>query len=249
MATKRKSGSAPAPRVYTAPALSPLYMPPPYEYRDLWAMMIPFKSDPKVIAKLVPAPLVPDPQGACTVTISRFFTAGFGSYHEFVLAAGAKFQGRAVNYSLYLVLDNDIAIAAGREIWGFPKKFGRVTLGDRDGVMKSEVERGGFTIARAGMQIGPLAQPGDMAGSPEYVNLKVIPSVNNAAPPDVMQLTSTTLTNIAVRLAFKGRAMLELGASPADPFNAIPVREVGEGFYYNADFTLGDGVVIHDYRE
>ena len=236
-----------SPFAYSMPNLSPLYAPPPYEYRDAYQMMIEFKSDPKVVANYVPKPLVPDPQGAMFVTISRFFTAGFGSYHEILLAALAKFKGRPVNFALSLVLDNDIAICGGREIWGFPKKYGRVTLAEQDGVMLGTVERGGLPLVRAALEVGPLCPPGALTGSPEYVCLKMVPSVRNGAPPEVMQLASTTLQNIKIKDTYKGRATLEFFASPVDRFCDIPIKEVRGGFLYSADLTLEDGEVIHNY--
>ena len=101
-----------------------------------------------------------------------------------------------------------------------------------------------------GPQPGPPSGGGwttDVAGSAEYVSRKLIPSVTNGAPPEVFQLTSTTLTNIAVREVHKGPATLRFGQSPADRFQDIPIQEVVGGFYYHTDFTLEDGIVVHDY--
>lgn len=71
-----------APFGYAIPQLSPLYTPPPHEYRDAHSMMVLFQSDPKVLAKYVPKPLVPDREATMFAQISRFFTAGVGTYHE-----------------------------------------------------------------------------------------------------------------------------------------------------------------------
>lgn len=245
----RKTPAKPArlPYGYALPQLSPLYMQPPYDYRDAWSMMVSFRSDPKVVARYLPKPLVGDPQGTMFVTTSRFFTAGFGHYNEVLLGAVAKYRGRLVNHCLYLILDNDIAIAAGREIWGFPKKLGRVALNDRDGVITGEVERGGLPLIRAAMEIGPLVSPAELGGSAEYTNLKLVPSIQEGGAPAVMQLTSTTLSNVTLKQVYKGRATLQFMPSPVDCFSDIPVREVLGGYYYNADFTLGHGEVLHDY--
>jgi acetoacetate decarboxylase len=40
---------------------------------------------------------------------------------------------------------------------------------------------------------------------------------------------------------------LRFGLSPADRLHEIPVREIVGGFYFHTDFTLEDGIVIHDY--
>ena len=244
---KKTAKPAKLPYGYSLPQLSPLFMQPPFEYRDAWSMLVRFRSDPRVVARFLPKPLVGDPQGTMFVTTSRFFTAGFGHYSEVLVGALAKHRGRIVNHCLYLILDNDIAIAAGREIWGFPKKSGRVHLADRDGVVSGEVERGGLPLIRSAMEIGPLVSPAEMGGSAEYTNLKLVPSIREGGVPEVMQLTSTTLTNVTLKQVYKGRATVQFLPAPVDRFTDIPVREVLGGFYYNADFTLGHGEVLHDY--
>lgn len=232
---------------YSLPQLSPLFMQPPFHYRDAWSMVVTFRSDPRAIAPWLPKPLLGDPQGKMFVTTSQFFASGFGHYNEVLVGAYARFRGRPVNHCLYLVLDNDIAIAAGREIWGFPKKYGRVALAERDGVVSGEVDRGGLPLIRTAMEIGPQVSANEVGGSAEYTNLKLVPSIRAGAAPEVMQLTSTTLTDVTLKKVYGGRATLQFLPSPADRFSEIPVKEVLGGVYYNADFTLGHGEVLHDY--
>lgn len=102
-------------------------------------------------------------------------------------------------------------------------------------------------LIQAAMEINALGKPEDAAGSVEYVNLKLIPSVKRDAPPDVKQLTTTTLENVSIRRVYKAKTTLEFGVSPADPFHRIPIKEVLGGLYVNSDFTLTYGDVIHDY--
>ena len=245
MAKKRSARSAP--NAYSMPELSALYGRPPYEYRDTRQLLIIFRTDPKVLRKLVPAPLSADKDGTLFVAISEFFVSGFGHYHEINMSALATFERRPVNYGLYLILDNDIATAGGREIWGFPKKMGRVELETRDGVMRGTVERGGIQLVEAAVQLKEFGTPEELAGSYEYVSRKLIPSVSNRAPPEVFQLTSTTLTKVVIREVHKGPATLRFGLSPADRFADIPIEEIIGGYYFRTDFTLEDGEVIHDY--
>lgn len=245
MVTKRSAHTAPG--SYSMPELSGLYGAPPYEYRDARQLLIIFRTDPKVLHRLIPEPLVSDADGTMFVAVSEFFTSGFGHYHEMIIAGLATFKRRAVNYGLYLILDNDSAICGGREIWGFPKKLGRVALAHNDGVMTARVERGGIELVQAAVQLQAFGTPEELAGSYEYVSRKLIPSVSNKAPPEVLQLTSTTLQNVVVREVHKGPATLRFGLSPADRFQEIPIADIIGGYYYHTDFTLADGSVIHDY--
>jgi acetoacetate decarboxylase len=246
MAKTRARRTAPA--SYSMPELSGLYGQPPFEYRDAHQLLVMFRTEPRVLKRLIPAPLQPDAQGRMFVTVSHFFTSGFGHYYEAGVVGLAQFERRPVNYSLYLLLDNDIAIAGGREIWGFPKKLGRVALDERDGVLRGTTERGGITLLDCALQLAQFGSPDEItSGSPEYVCRKLLPSVVAHAPPEVFQLTSTTLTNIVVREVNKGPATLAFATSPADRIVDIPIVEVMGGYYFRTDFTLGDGTIIHDY--
>jgi acetoacetate decarboxylase len=233
---------------YSMPELSGIYGKPPFEYRDAEQLLVLFQTDPSVLRRLIPAPLVADPNGNMFVAVSHFFTSGFGHYNEATIVAQATFKRRPVNYSLYLILDNDIAICGGREIWGFPKKLGRVALSHLDGVLRGTAERGGIELIDAALQLAEFGTPEELAGgSLEYVCRKIIPSVSLSAPPAVCQLTSTTLRNAVVREVNKGPATLRFGSSPADRIEEIPILKVLGGYYYRTDFTLDDGEVIHDY--
>ncbi len=232
---------------YSTPEWCSLYGTPPFEFRDNRSMTILFKTTSNVLKELVPEPLVPNDEDIMSITFSRFFVSGFGSYHELLAAAPVTFDGKEGNFCIYLILDNDIALCAGREIWGFPKKYGRVELKDKDGVMTGNGERGGISFIRGAMQLEEYGTPEDAAGSPVIISAKLIPSVKKGALPEVHQLNSTTLQNMKFRNVYKGKATLEFGVSPADPFHRILIREVLGGVYVNSDFTLDYGEVIHDY--
>ena len=232
------------------PTWCPLYRLPPMEYKNVWQLIVVFRTTPETLAELVPSPLVANPDNLMFIQISRMFADEFGSYNELILGVPVMAQGKAANYSIYLVLDNDIAIGAGREIWGYPKKLGRVSLEEKDGIVVGRAERGGIEIVRAAVQLSMLGTPEETAaagGSMISINTKLIPSVRPNVPPEVYQLTATTIENIKVHTLYKGAATIEFGMSPADPLHKIPVVEVVAGTYGNADFTLPWGEVLHDY--
>ncbi len=244
-ATWPTKASATDEKACSMPTMAPLYGPPPYEYRDGWIMSIMFKTTPEALRDLVPKPLVPNPQNIMVFVNERLFASGLGQYNETILIAPVGFEGKPGNYCVYMMLDNDSAMAAGREIWGFPKKLGQIKMEEKNGVLICTVERAGIILVRAAMELNQLVKP-EAVSAPMF-NLKLIPSVKKDAPPDVMQLTSTTLENRKVYRVYTGKATLEFGTSPADPFHKIPIKEVMGGRYINQDFTLTYGEVIYDY--
>ncbi|MBW2697131.1 MAG: acetoacetate decarboxylase family protein, partial [Deltaproteobacteria bacterium] len=152
----KKPASPAARRGYSMPALSGLYGKPPFEYREAKQMTVAFQTDPGVLRDLVPEPLIPNEDATMFLSSSEFLSSGFGRYLEAHLNTHATFEGRLVNFSIYLVLDSDVALGAGREIWGFPKKLGRLTLDMKDDVVRTTVERGGCTIIDAAVHLAEL---------------------------------------------------------------------------------------------
>ncbi len=232
---------------YSIPRTAPLYGCPPYEYRDSWIMNILFETTAEVTRELVPEPLVPNPDNLMSIFVCRHNASGFGLYNEALLFVPSIFEGVSGNYVVYLYMDKDAGIAAGREIYGWPKKEARITLVEKDEVLLATVERGGIELVRAAMELAKPGRPENFSISEPWFNFKLIPSVKKDAPPEVMQLTSTTEENLKVKQAYTGKATLEFGTSPVDPLHKIAITEVMGGVYMNADFTLAYGDIIYDY--
>ena len=227
MARKKKHSTP-----YSMPALSGLYPTPPFEYREVSQLLVAFKTDAATMKKLVPSPVTPNKDNLMFVSVADFLCSGFGRYLEAHVFTTGTFKRRPVNFSIYLILDNDVAIGAGREIWGFPKKFGRLDLDLTDDVVSSQVERGGRTVIDASMHLERAGSVDDVAGTPEWIARRFIPNVSMSAPPDIDQLTSTVLTNIEVFDVYKGAGTLSFGESPADRLSEIPIKQVTGGFFF-----------------
>ncbi|MDD5169974.1 MAG: acetoacetate decarboxylase family protein, partial [Syntrophales bacterium] len=237
--------SAAEEKVFSTPVMAPLYGPPPSEYGDTWGMKIMFKTNPDVLKALVPEPLVPNPDGNMYVLVHHLFSKGFGNYNELLVVAPATFEGKRVDFCIYVLGDSEIDNTSGREIWGFPQKLGTIKIEEKNGVMAFTAERGGIVLIKGA--VGLSEQGGVEEENPPLVNLKMIPSVRRNAPPDVKQLTSTKLEGYTINRMFKGGATLEFSGSPVDPFHKIPIKDVLSGYYHELDFTMTYGDVLYDY--
>ena len=105
---------------HSMPAADPMYPAPPWTYRDCNMLQISFRSDPDVVARMVPAPLVPNPDGVMVVWLAdmKVVEPFKLNYLEHGLAVPSQLNGKPVLYCTHLYLNDDTAIAAGREIWG-----------------------------------------------------------------------------------------------------------------------------------
>jgi acetoacetate decarboxylase len=235
-------------RAYSIPAAAPLYGPLPYLYRGCPQLLVVFRTTAEVTRRLVPEPLTPNPDDLMFVMTGRMSSDEFGTNSEVFVAVPSRLGSLTGNYAVALYLDDDAAIASGREVWGWPKKAARFRIDEHDGIVASRAERGGTEIVRAQLRVTGSADAGELQLDPTWFNLKLIPSIVQGAPPDVMQITSTTLQNVGLRNVRTGVAELAFGSTPADPLaHLVRVTEVVAGFQFEFDCDLTLGEVVHDY--
>jgi len=238
----------PDPRAPSIPTIAPLYPRPPFRYRDCPALVITFRTEPHALRRLVPEPLAPNPEGLMVLVAGRLHNDRLGAYQEVILGAPCSLGERTGNYAVALYLDRASCIVAGREIWGWPKKEAICAFGESRDRASASVERNGVEIIRASVDLLGAASPADLALDPTWFNLKLIPSVTDGADPDVMQLTETTFTGVAVREAYAGPGRIGFASTVEDPLgDLVPVHEIVTSAFVRLDFDLLDGIVVHDY--
>jgi acetoacetate decarboxylase len=233
---------------YSMPTMNPLYVAPPYHKQDTTAVIILFKTAPQVLQELVPHPLVPNPDNLAVFYVGRFNLEApkRTSYHEAGIGVPVSFEETLGRYAAYLYLDQVLPIVRGREIWGFPKKEAVITYVKEGGRVSARVVRDGITLMDATLQLMDRVDPISRQPDQPWFNLKLIPSVKENAPPDVMQLTSVLIESRPKEL-YRGQATLTLGSSPSDPLGDIPILEILGGDYAVTDSVLGHGDVVFDY--
>ena len=202
---------------YSIPVTAPLYGRLPYLYRGCPQLLVPFRSTADVVRRLVPEPLVPNPDDLMFLMIGQMNSDEFGTNREAFLAVPSSFGTLEGNYAVALYLDNDAAIASGREVWGWPKKAADFRIEEADGVVRAAATRDGVEIISARLEIVGPAGPDDLRMNPTWFNLKLIPSIVPDAAPEVMQITLTTLENVRASEARRGPASVTFASTGADP--------------------------------
>lgn len=207
------------------PATGPSYPAGPYRFINREFLVITYETDAELIREALPEPLEPAGTQVHYEWIKMPDSSGFGSYTESGLVIPARFEGEDVNFVAQMFLDDDAPIAAGREIWGFPKKYA---------FPKLEVVHDGVEATKA-----MLAKT--------QINLKLIPGVDGRA--EVCQLVAINLTDITVKGSWSGPGRLHLIPHVNAPVADFPVRKVIGARHFVADLTLPYGRVVHDYNK
>ena len=158
-----------------------------------------------------------------------------------------RFRGEDVNFVVQMYLDDDPPISAGREIWGFPKKYAHPKLEIVKDTLTGTLEYAGQLVAMGtmGYKHESMAGNGERTTailSKTQVNLKIIPGVDGH--PEICQLVGYNLTDIAVKGSWLGPGRLHLVPHVNAPVADFPVRKIIGAHHFVADLTLPYGRVL-----
>ncbi|MCC0804617.1 acetoacetate decarboxylase [Methylobacterium sp. W2] len=237
--------------VPSMPAFSPSYPRGPYRFLRREYLIITYETDAEALRRALPEPLEPHPENLVYYEWMKMpDSSGFGDYEESGSGAIATYNGEPCNFSIQMYLDDEPPITAGREIWGFPKKWGvprlKVTKDTLTGTLHYDEER----VAMGTMTYKHKSLENELdtvkAGLGRLnVNLKLLPDVTGA--PKVAQLVGYRLEDITVHGAWDGEARLDLIPHVNCRVADLPVKRIVGGRHMLVDFTLPYGQVLHDY--
>jgi len=235
-------------RAFAMPLTQPAYPPGPYRFYDREYLVITYKTDVQKLREIVPEPLEIVSDLVKFEFIRMPDSTGFGDYTEAGQVIPIRFEGRTGNYTLNMFLNDHPPIAAGRELWGFPKKLAGPTLRAETDTLVGTLDYGPVRVAtgtmgykhRQGNADATLAE----LAAPNFL-LKIIPHVDGTAR--ICELVEYHLEDVRLKGVWTGPGALSLNAHALAPVAELPVVEVVSTAHLVADLTLGLGRVVHDY--
>ena len=233
------------------PLAGPSYPKGPYRFVNREYMIITYETDAEIIRAQLPEPLEPVERPLVHYEwIKMPDSSGFGSYTETGIVIPCRFRDEDVGFVSQMYLDDDPPIAAGREIWGFPKKYAHPKLEVVKDTLTGTLRYAGETVAMGTMGYKHAAMAGGSAAveatlRKTQVNLKLIPGVDGR--PAICQLVAINLTEITVKGSWSGPGRLHLVPHVNAPVADLPVRRIVGARHFIADLTLPYGRVLHDY--
>ena len=236
-------------RAFAMPFCSPTYPPGPYRFVNREYLIITYETDLDLLKRIVPEPLEVTEPLVNYEFIRMPDSSGFGDYTESGQVIPVHYKGKAGNYVHSMYLDCEPPIAAGREIWGFPKTFAKPSLRVDSDVLIGELYYQGARIALGTMgykykQANVKAIEKSFLQTPNYL-LKIIPHVDGSVR--ICELVSHNLTEVKIKGAWEGPAQLDLVAHAMAPIADLPIRKIVSAVHIVSDLTLPYGKVIHDY--
>jgi acetoacetate decarboxylase len=189
---------------YSMPRQCGLYPPPPIVYKNARALALMFQCKPEMKQKYLPPELKSIEYSLDTLIILEYPDTSIGPYNEAVLILSCTYKNKPGNYVYSIYVDDDVALAAGREIWGIPKKIAEIKLSEikKNKIIGSATRRGKkvFDISAQITDNEPGLNPRDMFESLPFYNMKIIPDIADNTKPALRQLTETYLKIDKIRI-------------------------------------------------
>lgn len=217
---------------FSIPSDGPLYPSLPYHYQNASVFVFEYETDGDLASKLLPAQAqLTDPPTAGLV-FAKYPSCTLGPYNEVVVflnaiysGPGAPTNGQPLLYAAHLYVTTDVAMAAGREIAGFPKKLGVIGFQDGPPISMSLERPAGQKLVSATFE--RQGQPEQSPSSTlTYLTLRMMPSPTLGAAPSICNLLTTDWVMVNSQI-WTGQGQCAIcGSTPQDPLNQVPVLKV-----------------------
>jgi acetoacetate decarboxylase len=239
-------------QAFAMPFTNPAYPKGPYRFRNREYFIISYLTDPEKLRAVVPEPLSIDVNNPIVhyEFIRMPDSSGFGDYTESgqVITVFDE-DGNKGNYTHSMYLDDEGPIAAGREIWGFPKKLATPVLKIETDTLIGTLNYGSVRVATGTMGFKHVSLDVEkerlsMMSTPNYL-LKIMPHVDGSAR--ICELVRYYLQDVEVKEAYTGPVALELFNHALAPVADLPILKIVGAKHVVANLTLGLGEVALDY--
>ncbi len=226
------------------------------EFYETQMLTVVWETKPEIVQRLLPPPLKPAGRPLALAFVAYYPKTNFGvTYYEAALFLRAEFNGETGAYCLSMPVTNDIAMAGGREVYGYPKKIANIEL-NRDGNnVEGWAERHGarFFDVRAKLS-GKFNVEGAQhafsevlgSGSESVVvafNFKHFPAPEGGAFDYSPRLVREEV-EFRPYLIEGGEAEVKLNHSALDPWSEVEVVKLLGAIYMHGNNTMRRGKVV-----
>ncbi len=244
------------------PISSPLYE---FEKNDAFLypnaefLMVSYTLDNEAIKDIIPSPLKigKSPMIICFIAhyknsylkSSPSTTTSWSTYNEAATLIEVKLKTEKSRvkgfYCNSIYVTTDVAMAAGREIYGFPKKIADINLFEKNGKKIGTVKRNGIEIMK--IEVEPMK---DLDALPSGSILKAITFKHIINPEcndiELSEIIETDLT-FDPKLIKLGNASINFKESKSDLIYKLRPKNNIMGIYTISDGVLPPGKVIHKF--
>ncbi len=182
---------------YSMPRQCGMFPPPPINYSKARTFAVLFQCAADIKKKVLPSELEPIDGGLDCILFIEYPESTIGPYNEMVLALNCDCNGELGFFVYNIYVNDDIALTAGREVWGFPKKMGEIVVTHiQENKKRCTLTRKDITFLDVEIELMDTPPGLDIKQILEtsyFFNLKLIPDVADNSKPALRQLTGFKL--------------------------------------------------------
>jgi acetoacetate decarboxylase len=227
---------------FSMPIDAPLYPTPPYPYKDVESFVINYETDEEAALNMLPEELALTETPTAMLMFVQYPFCALGPYEEVILGIHCHHEGNARLYIPHIVVNNEVPLAAGREIWGFPKKLATITIESKGDGMLGQMQRPeGNLICSMGFRPEQRIAVSGESTDGYSMSLRLIPSSQEGEKPTVAELIETHSTTTQ-RDLWTGTGWITFHCrSNLDPWHLLSVKKILSANYSLYDMVLGFG--------
>jgi acetoacetate decarboxylase len=215
-----------------------------------------WETTPDVVKRLLPPPLEPADFPLVYAFVANYPKTNISlSYKEAALFLACKFNGEIGFHCIAMPVTEDMAMASGRESFGYPKKMAQISFNCVNGVVEGWVERHGIRFFQAKAKLTGKPNASDaLAIIGKYLQppIKFFLFKHFRAPDRFDGKIKLDYNPRLVRIeSSPNRKKLEIGEveitmthSNYDPWTEVKVVRPLIGMHMVYDATLGLGKVV-----
>lgn len=215
---------------HTSPLTAPLYPPPPWPLPGAGTLKLTFETDTQSALRWLPSSLGRTSPAYAIITVAHYPESPVGPFSLAAQYIGCRAQMFTRAYTLHAVTDSVRALAALREMWGYPATLGRVRLsaGPRGAAARVAVE--GETLAELRLTRPQPCEP-DLVRFDPVLNTRLIHSLQPGKRHAVLDMVQLDL-EYTIGEAVRGRGSLTYPtASEGNPWHLLPTLNMISATY------------------
>jgi acetoacetate decarboxylase len=192
------------------------------DFYDAQMLAVFWETKPEIVAKLLPPPLKPTTHPIAWAFVAYYPSTNFDvTYKESALFISAAFSGEAGGYCLAMPVTSDMAMAGGREIFGFPKKMADIHYKKDGDTVEGWTERRGTRFME--------------------IRAKLTGKFNDPATLDILTATPTAEDGSSKRTSYNFK---HFPAPEGGGFDYIPRLVKQETVFRPKEMQFGEAEII-----
>jgi len=196
-------------------------------YRSVFALC---EADESIIRKYLEPTPFEYVVNQFIVSVSDFSNCDKVAFMDCAIVIPVKHKDRYGGYYLFEYENDDSAIAAGRDLWGYPKKYADISLREEDGKVRGQAIRKGKVIVDIECDLAAtlpnLVQPQTYP----HLNLHVVPKPDGKGIASMRIISRDTSPDFQLMSEKLGETTVHLQGLPTDPLDEFqPVKVLGGG--------------------